>query len=446
MEVGEHRFRPGAAVLSASSEIKHAILSFSAFHQTTLGIHAIEHRTRPGFLPKLDLSQPKQRFLVDRGLMVAQYDAMDAFGEGLASGGLVTKIPGIGPTYHAYIDYLFKDYLPRVKMAMALNALDRNTRIYSEKLSADQIGALTAKEANAAFGGLNYKLLGRNKTMQDVMRLVFMAPDFTEARARFIGQAARPYGREQFSALLLGALGFYTAGRIMNQIVDNDPHWDKPFSLVHNGKEYRLRTIQGDLWSAVTESGRFVRNRLSPLVQTSIQALEGRDRFGRKQSLGELAKDVAKSNVPIPLQAWTRKSDDPVAAKAFNTILKMVGVTESRSRSRSEERLRANAEKASTYNATYRRLTAEGDDEKTREFLNDRTNVAYLNAHSEFSEMLHDLRTIDNETKQVRMAKYLSDKDRQEALNGLKEARESLLSAADALDHQLTDVRLGMPK
>jgi hypothetical protein len=147
MEIDGHTVRPGAALLNVSSEIKHAILSFSGFHQTTLGIHSLEHRTLPAAMPELDLSQPKQRFLVDHGLMVAQYDAAEAFGEGLASGGLVTKIPGIGPAYHAYTDYLFKSYLPRVKMAMALNALERNTRIYGDKLSADQIGALTARQA-----------------------------------------------------------------------------------------------------------------------------------------------------------------------------------------------------------------------------------------------------------------------------------------------------------
>jgi GGDEF domain-containing protein len=337
VDVAGQTFRPGAALLNVSSEIKHAILSFSAFHQTTLGIHALEHRTKPFGMPDLDLSEPKQRSLVDHGLMVAQYDAMEAFGEGLASGGLVTKIPVVGPAYHAYIDYLFKDYLPRVKMAMALNALERNTRLYGEKLSGDQLAALTARQANAAFGGLNYKMLGRNKTLQDVMRLSFMAPDFTEARVRFAGQAARPYGREQLTALVGGALAFYTAGRILNQMVDDDPRWDKPFSLVHGGKEYRLRTVQGDLWSATSEPKQYVRNRLSPLASTAVRAAEGRNQFGRKESLTDLGKDLARSNVPIPLQPWTKNSDDPLARKAFGSILKMIGVNESVSRTKAEK-------------------------------------------------------------------------------------------------------------
>lgn len=78
---------------------------------------------------------------------------------------------------------------------MSAGGCQENTRLYGEKLSGDQIAALTARQLNAAFGGLNYKMLGRNKTLQDVMRLSFMAPDFTEARVRFVGQAARPFNR-----------------------------------------------------------------------------------------------------------------------------------------------------------------------------------------------------------------------------------------------------------
>jgi len=47
----------------------------------------------------------------------------------------------------------------------------------------------------------------------------------------------------------------------------------------------------------MSEPGKYVRNRLSPLASTTIMAAEGHDRFGRKQSLGGLAKDVARSNV-----------------------------------------------------------------------------------------------------------------------------------------------------
>lgn len=69
VEVGGQTFCQSAALLNVSSKFKHAILSFYAFQQTTLGIDAVEHRTTPFGMP--DLSEPKQRSQVDHGLMVA---------------------------------------------------------------------------------------------------------------------------------------------------------------------------------------------------------------------------------------------------------------------------------------------------------------------------------------------------------------------------------------
>ena len=98
-------------------------------------------------------------------------------------------------------------------MEMATRAYGRNKTRYGKKLTDDQIQFLTGQQANAAFGELNYDMMGRNKTFQDVMRLVLLAPDFLEARARFVGQAVKPYGHEQFmAAAVRGALGMYAEG------------------------------------------------------------------------------------------------------------------------------------------------------------------------------------------------------------------------------------------
>jgi transposase len=116
------------------------------------------------------------------------------------------------------------------------------------------------------------------------------------------------------------------------------------------------KSVQGDLWSAASGPGQYVRNlgqalfsaswrqrvsaahgRLSPLASTAVRAAEGRNQFGRKQSLTDLGKDLLSSNVPIPLQPWTKNSDDPLARKAFSSILKMIGVNESVARSKAEQ-------------------------------------------------------------------------------------------------------------
>jgi N12 class adenine-specific DNA methylase/2'-5' RNA ligase len=326
-EAGGHVFRPGQAALQGSGAIKHIILSLTRFHETTLEFHALEHRTVPWFLDKLDMTDPDQRLLVDSGLMVAHYEGMDAFAEGLAGGGPLAKIPGIGYYIQAYSDHLFKEKLPQLKMATGLHALARNRERYTPDGYSDaKIAQITAKEMNAAFGGLNYRMMGRNRTMQEVMRLIFMAPDFLEARAKFVAEAFRPQGREQLWAYLLGAVALYAIFRMLNEVVDRKPHWDKPFALVHDGKEYSMRSVQEDTWVAVTRPGQFLHNRLSPPTSFLQDFTEGRSRFGAKQTFGQQAVDALRGNVPIPIQPWLRPSKDSTAQRVAETMLRGIGV------------------------------------------------------------------------------------------------------------------------
>src|SRR5579862_5904663 len=95
-----------------------------------------------------------------------------------------------------YNDYLFSDYIPRLKTAMAREALERNLKwVVCGTNLRGSIHALTANQADAASGELNFMTLGRNCTIQNVLRMVPLAPDFLEARGRFVGHAVKPYGR-----------------------------------------------------------------------------------------------------------------------------------------------------------------------------------------------------------------------------------------------------------
>lgn len=430
-EILGHVVHPGAFVLDASAEIKHAILSFSGFHQTTLAVHAAEHRTLPVGMSELDLNQPKQKKLVEHGLMVAQYDAEEAFGEGVASGGLPTKVPLIGPAYGRYTEYLFHSFLPRVKMGTALNALDRNLSRYEGKLSEDQIYAITAAQANASFGGLNYRMLGRNKTIQDVLRLGLMAPDFFEARARYAGQAAKPYGREQWVALVGGAVVLYTIGRILNEITDRDPHWDKPFSVVYRDKEYTMRTIQEDIFRAVTSPGKYFMARLNPLVSTAIHLGEGRNQFGRKEGIGEVLKETGKQEVPIPLQPWMRSSKDDNAQKAIETIAKMVGVNVKNAHEASEERLRQNEREGREVLKELEEAGKTGDVATVEKIENDPDKYRMLVEHEQWAGYLKELREIDSQIKDVRLATNLSQENKRAYLESLRGVRKELLKQSD---------------
>lgn len=313
----------GRGVLGTVRELKGTLLSFSGFHQMQEGLHAVFHKVNPFNAPPIDFNNPLQRKLVEHGLMVSDHSALMDFSEGVGTSGLPNKIPGIGIWLRQYQEWLFQDYIPRLKMKMAVEAYHRNVARYRHRLSDDQILEVTGKQSNAAFGELNYKMMGRNPTVQDAFRLINLAPDFLEARAKFVGQAFRPDGREQAAALLRGAIGLAAAGFLANILLSKDkkPHFEKPLTVLIGDREYSLRSVPGDLIHLVTDPRSFVYHRLNPTVaRPFIEAVTGRDVFGRKRDITEQAQDFFVSHVPIPIQGKFNKSEQSLMVTALQSI------------------------------------------------------------------------------------------------------------------------------
>jgi hypothetical protein len=327
------------ALLKGSGFFKATLLSISPFHQIQEGTHGIFHEVNV-FNPKqIDLANPSLGKLLDHGLVLGNFDPAAAFDEGLAAGGLAGKIPGFGQFAQKYSEYLFSDYIPRLKAAMGTAAYDRNLTRFKGALdkgtiTTDHIAEITANQANAAFGELNYVTMGRSPQTQALMRFAFLAPDFLEARARFVGQALTPFGREQQAALLRGAIGLYGTSRILNQLLDNDPHWDRPFSLIVHGYEYSLRSLPGDIWHLLSDSNSFMMHRLNPtMVKPLMEIATGKDDFGRKRSVGEQALDFVRGVVPIPLQSQFKTGGEgSLKDRLLTGALSSAGITRSKYR------------------------------------------------------------------------------------------------------------------
>ena len=298
------QFGPARALLRVQREIKQTMLSFSGFHQVQETLHALGHRVNPVNMPALDFSEPVTKALSEHGLQLANYDALADFSEGLTGGGLLTKVPLLGPKLHAYNQFLFQDHIPRLKLAMAKAALERNRKAYP-KLREDQLLELTASQANAAFGELPYKYWGRSPTMQDFMRTFLLAPDFLEARGRFVGRAFMPHGREQLIALGLLAATQYMTARILNQILDDDPHWElkNAFRLVAGKNAYQLRTVPGDMLHMFTDTRSFAYSRFSPLMRTAVEYITKRDINDVKRDTLDQIKDALKMPIPISMKS-----------------------------------------------------------------------------------------------------------------------------------------------
>lgn len=339
-------------LLQASAVVKQTMLDLSGFHPVQIGIHAVEHQVNPFKLEDLNTMDPKQRELVEGGLAVADTGAAQGFSEGVFGTGLTQKIPILGERSKLIQDWLFKDYIPRIKMTMALHALERNIDRYSKDLAAgkitrEQLVRLTARESNAAFGEQNYRAMaaatGRSKSFQDTLRFLFLAPDFGEARLRFPLQAMHKYGGEQRMALVLGAIGMAVIAKIIEKIVSGENHFDRPFTVTHNGREYGARNVASDLWHLITDPQSYIRNRLNPLyLRPALEAITGRDAFGRKRTKMQQLTDEAKQVIPISLRGGVEKDQT-----IWESFLNAFGVTERRKTAFGDEMKKVNAWKAS---------------------------------------------------------------------------------------------------
>jgi hypothetical protein len=340
----------GRGAMALSREVKQTMLSVSLFHQAQITIHAAEHRV---FKPaeKIDMNDPTQRALVEHELQVYDYRGHELFEEGLSGSGVLGRIPKIGRRLHAYNEYLFQDLIPRYKMGMATHALERNRARYPE-LSEDELLHLSARQANSAFGELNYEMMGRSKTLQDVLRIGLLAPDFLEARMRFKKQAATKYGGEQRTALLMGAATMYIAARILNKIFDNNYHFnsmDHLVSVEYKGRLYGLRTIQGDLLHLITNPMNFAYHRLNPVYgRTLIEALTGRNEFGNKRTAVQQVEDFVKQVIPISLRGWVTPKEQTI----FESILNAIGIQERRTKATIEAERKQHAKETAKTRAS----------------------------------------------------------------------------------------------
>ncbi len=326
-ELGTSALREGPVgrvmnpILKSSAYLKASKLALGTFHMATIGEHALFHWVNPfthNF--EIDLRQPDQALLVRNGLELGMSGPQQMFEEGLAShGGAFEKVPGLGDLSRKFSDWLFKDYIPALSMKAGLEVLRRNRDRYSDKLSESRIAELTAHQMNAAFGLQNYRLLGRNKTLMDLNRLALLAPQFLYSRAKVVGQALKPYGAEQRRMLIFQAATLYVGARILNSLLDGDPHWEaeNAFSVVHKGRAYGIRTIVGDMWHMLMDPKSFAAGRLSPLARIAYETISQRDlRTGARKEppiATEWMPGRVAQNLVVDLAKWLL----PVGSEGF---------------------------------------------------------------------------------------------------------------------------------
>ena len=333
--------------------VKGTMLSFSPFHQVQEGIHAIGHRINPfSEIPKIDLRIPEQADATAHGLMLS-HDRLSQslFMEGVGSNdrNLVTmglrKI-GWGLTtaaadkVEAYQHWLFSQYIPGLKFKTYQHILERNMErfakeIESGKASEFQVKNLSAQQANAAYGHLNYTEMGHNPTIRHAFQIALLAPDFLEARARFVAQSAKTLagaktGSEQLQAFAFLAVTQVVAATIQKVLTNGEADLDHPFEMRFGNKYYGMRSVPEDVYKAFHNPTGFIGGRISPIFGRFVQeGVFGVNYRGEHTTVGDAIKDILAGTIPMPMQSLTRQWTDSNKANPispFEQILSSAGV------------------------------------------------------------------------------------------------------------------------
>ncbi len=314
----------------------------SPFHQVQEGTHGVGHRVNPTFnIPKVDLvNDAGQMDAARHGLMLAP-DRVSAeqFMEGFRQSGLVSRIPVIGPLADHYSNYLFHQYIPGLKYKTYQAIQSRNMGVYAKdiasgKVSEADVKHLSAEQANAAYGHLNYADLARNPTIQHIMQLGLLAPDFFEARARFAGQSVKgvtgaKVGREQIIALATLAVAQATTAYTAAQLTDGEWDASRPFEFHVGNRRYTMRSVPEDISSVLHDARAFAYSRISPIIgKGTAQYLSGVDYRGQKITPGETTKELLQQPIPISIRGFLGLGRQSLSG--WEQLLSAVGLRVSR--------------------------------------------------------------------------------------------------------------------
>ena len=288
----------------------------STFHLVHEAKRALGNRVNVFNLDEIKPEDPMVEQAAKSGLiMVSENSPLAEFTEG--TGGhksLTDRVPGLSQINHLVSDITFNKIIPRIKFSTWQAIRARNLELLKPEIDAGKVTKgdvdyLTSQQVNARFGHLNTADLGKNLTIQHIMRFGLLAPDFLEANVRNYGQVlsgltGSKAGREPLKAFALTAGVLWTTARVANMALndDRDPHFEEPFSLVAGNRVYTMRNEAADAWKFIKNTRGYVSGRLSPELNTMIGMLQGKNWRGEKQSVPDALRDMAANVVPISMR------------------------------------------------------------------------------------------------------------------------------------------------
>lgn len=241
--------------------------------------------------------------------------------------------------------------LSRSAMLQAsLTNLDRNLK--NPNLTEDQAYRQTAKEMNELFGNLQNQGILQNKTLQDISRLIFLAPNWTESQFRNearayaqaskapvnairgkgfrVGNSARVFAAG-LAALLVGnqIINYLSRGQSTFENKEKDHKMDAYVPGGKRGFWFSPLEIAGEYAHAamkylaqrenpVDVATHIMQNKLSPMARGAKEALTGRDAQGKHfLNNTDRFRGAATDALPVPMFTQPFMERDPRSPTGF---------------------------------------------------------------------------------------------------------------------------------
>jgi hypothetical protein len=363
----------GNVLMNAAGGIKHSMLLFDSYHLGRLMFWSamvrgmglpgnpfshrqgltlldntgpeIERMAANGEIPQewvADLKESKRQLalLVANGLNVA------GVADNIAPH-FVQELPLVG----TFNKFLFQKYQRGATAEAALIELRRQIKQQPGRSEAE-LAREVARDLNVRFGNLQNQSWIKNKNIADLLRMVFLAPQWNESLIRSelgaVGELAdsakgATIGDKQADgtrkrsfhmgalgrAVITAVIGQFIANQIINYITRGKPTWENPEEtdaaklsayipdVVGNGPGYFLNPLTlpaeisellmkktertGDFTQAAKQ---FLASRLGPLGRIPYTLAVREDELGAKlRTGGDVAEQMASSLIPLPISA-----------------------------------------------------------------------------------------------------------------------------------------------
>lgn len=278
----------------------------------------MSHGVNPFTRTKFDYENPEHLAWARDGLTMPRYEKdADRLAEGIASSGIVHKIPGWGQL-SKYMADLTWDHIGGLKIDTAeklMKFYEKNKAALEKEagheLTTDDLRKHVAREVNKLYGGEDLVRAGRNPTINHALQLLMLAPDFTKTTLQAIGSGVKGLTgskayRPQGVALAASALAIYAASRAMNRMLnDGDDKADvAPFGIALGNRVYTMRSLPQDAMTMMGDFRRFVANRMNPTTLKPVtEYLSGRNYRGEEITTPDILKETALSALPMSFRS-----------------------------------------------------------------------------------------------------------------------------------------------